>query len=88
MITKKLTKKQLNQIKKKAFALELKASYVQQCQDVIVGLTTFAPEDTEMFMILLYGNDRNKVAEFSFGLNTAKTIAEKLNKFIEENQNL
>lgn len=88
MSTKKLTKKELNEIQKKAFALELKASYVQQCQDAIVGLTTFAPKHMEMFMFLLYGANKNKIAEFSFGVETAKIVIENLNKFIQENENL
>jgi len=78
-----MTKKQLKEIQEKAFALELKASYTQQADDVVIGILTHQPKMMELFMILLFAKDKKKVAEVSFGYNTAKILVEKLNEFIK-----
>ena len=78
-----MTKKQLKEIREKAFALELRAYYTQQADDVIVGFLTHQPKMMELFMIILFANDKKKVAEFSIGYDTAKILIEKLNEFIK-----
>lgn len=81
-----MKKSTLTEIQKRAFAEEIAASYAQQCDDVIIGIGTHVPEYFGIFMMILFGKEKNKVAELSFGVNTAKLLVEKLNKFIDEEE--
>ena len=49
-----MTKKQLKEIEKRAFAEELRASYAQQCDDVVIGITTHSPDSMNLFIMLLF----------------------------------
>jgi hypothetical protein len=85
-MSKKLTKKQLEEIKNRAYAEELRAGYVQQADDVIIGMATHCPQYMDLFLMVLFGENRNKVAEISFNTNTAKLLIDKLQKFVNENE--
>lgn len=85
-MTKKLTKKQLEEIKIRAYAEELRAGYVQQADDVIIGIKTHSPQYMDLFLMVLFGEKGNRVAELSFNSNTAKLLIDKLQKFVTENE--
>jgi hypothetical protein len=78
-----MTKKQLKEIEKRAFAEELRASYAQQCDDVVIGIATHSPDSMNLFLMLLFAANKKKVCEVSFGLETAKLVRGKLDDFIK-----
>lgn len=81
---KKLTKKELDEIKMKAFAEELKAGYVSQSDKIILGMATHHPKFMDLFLMIMFGENRERVGELSFDSNTAKQLIIKLQTFVNE----